>query len=87
VVNTTLVIKTTAATEYGGTILVVADDGKVAKQQPFAFVVQPLMVGISGGLRATPPGSVVADVDIYGIPPYAPSCSGLPAGVTCSFFW
>jgi FG-GAP-like repeat len=85
VASTTLVINTTPAAQYGGTILIIADDGNVAKQQPFTYVVQPLMVDGPSDVRVTPSGSSVNGVLIWGIPPYATSCSGLPAGVTCAF--
>ena len=84
-VSTTVVINTTAAAQYGGTISVVADDGQVAKRQPFTYVVQPLMLDLFGYLRGTPSTSVAADLLVYGLPPYSPSCSGLPAGAACSF--
>jgi hypothetical protein len=83
--STTMVINTTPAAQYGGTVFVVADDGNVAKRQPFTYVVQPLIVDGPSDVRVTPSGSAANDVLIWGIPPYAASCSGLPAGVTCSF--
>ncbi len=83
--TTTVVVHTTAATTYGGPVTVLADDGNIAKRQSFNLTVQPLIVLPTGSPQTTSPGTSLTDVLIVGLPPYQPSCSGLPAGVTCQF--
>jgi FG-GAP-like repeat len=53
---------------------IVADDGNVTRQQTIGIYVATL--GIQGA---------TANLQVLGIPPYSLSCSGLPAGTTCSF--
>lgn len=67
---------------------VVADDGNVIHRQTIALTVVGLTIetsvsGISLPLMAG--SSVSGGGQIWGIPPFKMSCSGLPAGATCSF--
>jgi hypothetical protein len=86
-VSTTVVINTTSATQGINTVQILASDVAVTARQSFSLTVQPLTVGVAGpGLPpATSPGSAVGEISILGLPPYKPSCSGLPSGVTCAF--
>jgi hypothetical protein len=85
--STTVVINTTSSASAGQfTIFVVADDGVVEKWQPLLVTIQPLYVNLYNNPgQATSPGSATGALDINGIPPYQPSCAGLPAGATCTF--
>ena len=69
------------------TFTILADDGNVAKRQTIALNVAELFVDGSGSgsfvTGSLGPGS--DPVTVGGIPPYTPTCSGLPTGVTCSF--
>ncbi len=85
VANTTLVVHTSNGNSGRGPITIVADDGNVAPRQAFILTVQPLTLSTVGDLQSTSPGTATGGVFILGIPPYSPSCSGLPAQVTCSF--
>jgi hypothetical protein len=87
IASTTVVIATSASSpQGGGPVRIVASDGKITTQQSFTFNIQPLTVFQSIGLTGTiSPGSATGTVGILGLPPYFPSCSGLPNGVTCAF--
>ncbi|MGB8260265.1 MAG: FG-GAP-like repeat-containing protein [Terracidiphilus sp.] len=67
---------------------VVADDGNVIKRQSIQVALGNLLLWYSGAeIDAASPGTGDADLTIwnFGIPPYTPSCSGLPKGATCTF--
>jgi|HubBroStandDraft_1064217.scaffolds.fasta_scaffold00096_16 hypothetical protein len=86
VASTTVVINTTSATQGINTVQILASDAEVTTRQSFSLTVQPLTVGVVPGLPpASSPGSAVGEITIFGLPPYKPSCSGLPSGVTCAF--
>jgi hypothetical protein len=87
VASTTVVIKTAGDSPQGdGPVQIVASDGNVTTRQSLTFNIQPLIVSEAIGLTGTiSPGSATGTVGIGGIPPYSPSCSGLPNGVTCAF--
>jgi hypothetical protein len=87
VASTTVVINTTSATQGINTVQILASDAAVTARQSFSLTVQPLTVGVVGtGLPpAASPGSAAGEILILGLPPYKPSCSGLPPGVTCAF--
>ena len=84
-ISTTLVINAAPDALFGGTVQVVTDDGSFLKKQPLTFHVQRLVLYASGNFRGTPGSTIQANVLVNGIPPYSPSCSGLPAGLTCTF--
>ena len=87
VVSTTVVINTTSTTQGINTVQILASDAAVTARQSFSLTVQPLTVAAVGtGLPpAASPGSAAGEISIFGLPPYKPSCSGLPSGVTCAF--
>jgi hypothetical protein len=85
VATTTVVVNTGANSQGGGPVEVEASDGNVAKWPSFNVYIQPLLVSGGGNPQATSPGTGQTGIYINGLPPYSPSCSGLPAGVTCSF--
>jgi FG-GAP-like repeat len=86
VASTTVVVNTTGSTSGGGPITIVASDGNVSKQQSFNLTVQPLIVDSLGEQpQSASPGTGTGGIEILGFPPYHPSCSGLPAGITCTF--
>jgi hypothetical protein len=86
VASTTVVVNTNASTQGGGSVLIVASDGNVTTRQSFNLTVQPLIVDpIGEPLQSTSPGTATGGILIVGLPPYTPSCSGLPTGVTCAF--
>jgi FG-GAP-like repeat len=86
VASTTVVIDTTASTQGTGPVLIVASDDNVSTRQSFNLTVTPLIVETAGNpTAATSPGTGTAEIVIVGIPPYSPSCSGLPSGATCTF--
>ena len=83
--TTTVVVNSGNNQDYGGgTVQVVAEDAIYSKRASFVVRVQPLIVNALA-VRSTSPGSGIAAVMIVGIPPYSPSCSGLPSGASCSF--
>jgi hypothetical protein len=85
--STSLVVHTSSSTNGISPVTVVASDANVSKRQALNVIVAPLLVyALNGGLiQATSPGTTTGQIIINGIPPYQPSCSGLPPGVTCSF--
>ena len=86
VASTTVVINTIATTQGIAPVQILAADSAVTSRQTFNLTVQPLIVGAVGTLSPTAsPGTATGEISIFGIPPYKPSCSGLPTGVTCSF--
>jgi FG-GAP-like repeat len=86
VASTTLVINTTASTLGSGPVVIVASDANVTTRQSFNLTVVQLIVDPVGSpTLATSPGTGTAGIVIVGIPPYTPSCSGLPARTTCTF--
>ena len=78
-----------SSAEYGdiSSFTIVADDGNVIQRQTVGVFVAYLSVWVYPGtvFNAASPGTVTNQINITGIPPYALSCSGLPAGATCSF--
>jgi hypothetical protein len=65
---------------------VVADDGAVIQRQTATVNVASFsMYSLTNPLQSGMPGTATTNVTLRGIPPYTLSCSGLPAGVTCSF--
>ncbi len=65
---------------------VVADDGNVIQRQTASVEAASFtMYAINSPLQASAPGSVSTYFNVLGIPPFSFSCSGLPAGATCSF--
>ncbi len=84
--STTVVVNTSATSQGVGPVTIVAADGNTIKRQSFNLTVQPLSVYSVGGTPgSTSPGTGTDAILVIGIPPYAPSCSGLPPGVTCTF--
>lgn len=73
-------------TYLGENVAIVASDSNVTTEQSFNLQVRSLIIlgGGGGGSAATSPGVVTGGLIVLGIPPYTTSCSGLPAGVTCS---
>ena len=64
---------------------VAADDGNVIQRQTADVNVASLyMYPLPSSLQTVAPGTVSTYVSINGVPPYSFSCSGLPAGATCS---
>jgi hypothetical protein len=75
-----------SAPEY---ITVIADDGHVIKRESIQVQTGWLHLFYSGAdIDASSPGTGDATVTIwnYGIPPYTPTCKGLPKGGGCAFF-
>lgn len=68
---------------------IVADDGNVTRQQTIGIYVATLSILdlANGGqpLHGESPSTIAVNLTVFGIPPYTFSCSGLPAGATCSF--
>ena len=86
IASTTVVVDTSATTQGIGPLEILAADAAVTTRQSFNLTVQPLTVGAVGRVSpSTSPGTATGEITILGIPPYKPSCSGLPPGVTCSF--
>ncbi len=87
VASTTVVVSTSASTLGNSAVVIVASDSNITTRQALNVAVVPLLVNSlgSGLVEATSPGGGTGGIIISGIPPYTPSCSGLPAGVTCSF--
>jgi FG-GAP-like repeat len=87
VASTSMVVNTNSSTNGTSPVTVVASDANVSKREALNVFVAPLLVyALNGGLvQTTSPGTGTGDIIINGIPPYHPSCSGLPPGVTCSF--
>jgi hypothetical protein len=87
-VSTTVIINTSSAvgTDWGGDVTIVASDPNVTTRQSVNLQIRTLFIvgGGGGGSTAISPGAVAGDLTISGIPPFTASCSGLPAGVTCS---
>jgi hypothetical protein len=85
--STSLVVNTSASTIGVAPVIVIASDGTVTKRQVLNVSVVPLLINASnaGLVQTTSPGTGTGQIVINGIPSYTPSCSGLPAGVTCSF--
>jgi hypothetical protein len=86
VASTTVVINTVAGTAGTGAVTIVASDGNVTTRQSFNLTVTPLVVNpYNNAPQSTSPGTGNGQIQIVGIPPFTTSCSGLPAGVTCTF--
>lgn len=65
---------------------VVVDDGNVIQRQSTTIMVSPLFLyGINGPVLMGVPGTASLGIAFIGIAPYTLSCSGLPAGASCSF--
>ena len=65
---------------------VVADDGNVIQRQTLALDVVTFDVTAQGSVvPSISPGSGIQAFSVDGIAPYQFSCSGLPAGASCSF--
>jgi hypothetical protein len=85
VASTTVAVSTSTSTLGSSAVLIVASDSSITTRQALNVFVVPLLVNGSSLVEATSPGSGTGQLIINGIPPYTPSCSGLPAGITCSF--
>lgn len=85
VASTTVVVSTSSSTLGNSAVLIVASDSNITTRQALNVFVVPLLVNGSSLVETTSPGSGTGQIIINGVPPYTPSCSGLPAGVTCSF--
>jgi len=71
---------------YSHQFTVVADDGNVIQRQSTTVTVASLrLINLVSPLQSGSPGTATAQMYIFGIPPFTFSCSGLPAGTTCSF--
>ncbi len=84
----TLVTAANAA-DFGNShsFTIVADDGNVIQRQTVTLGVAELELSAVGAANvvSASPGSGSSGFFVAGIPPYQLSCSGLPAGATCSF--
>lgn len=88
VATTSLVINTSASTiNASGSVVISASDGNATKLQALNLAVVSLSVIPLGNalVESASPGNGTGQILIQGIPPYAPTCSGLPVGVICSF--
>jgi len=86
VATTTVVVRTTSATPASSLPLyVVASDSNNDVRQFFMLTVYPLVVVSPFPVNTTSPGTASVDLFILGLPPYTPSCSGLPPRVVCKF--
>jgi hypothetical protein len=84
--STTFVVNTTAGVAFfNQTLLLVADDGVVAKHQPFSLYIPVFSITVQAVTPGLSPGTAVFNYGAAGIAPFGYSCSGLPAGATCSF--
>jgi hypothetical protein len=84
--TTTLVVHTANGTSVFSPIEVLADDGQVLQRAALTLNVAVLGIsGASGDIFAATPGTATKPFSVSGIPPYAFSCSGLPAGASCAF--
>jgi hypothetical protein len=85
----TLVTAANAAAQGGGnsSFTIVADDGNVIQRQTVSLGVATLELSTSSSypVSTSAPGGGASEFLVWGIPPYQFSCTGLPAGVTCSF--
>jgi hypothetical protein len=63
-----------------------ASDGAVTQRKTLEVPIANLIVQApSTVLLGFTPGQISSSFTVYGLPPYTFSCSGLPAGATCSF--
>ena len=88
--STTVTLVTAAdAAAYGNShsFTIVADDGNVTQRQTVSLGVAELEITAQSPLSipSLTPGSGTEAFSVNGIPPYQFSCSGLPAGASCSF--
>jgi hypothetical protein len=73
---------------YGNTasFTIAASDPNVTQRRTFVVNVAQLLIdSLNGTFTTAAPGSIGGEVYVSGIPPYALTCSGLPAGATCAF--
>lgn len=89
-VSTTVTLVTAAnAVTYGSQhrFTVAADDGNVIQRQTVSLGVAELAITAQSpwSIPSLSPGSGTQTFSVDGIPPYQFSCSGLPAGASCSF--
>ncbi|HWG20710.1 MAG TPA: VCBS repeat-containing protein [Terracidiphilus sp.] len=85
-ISTTLVVHTAAGTPAYTPIAVIADDGQVLQRASVTLNIAVLGFSqVSEPVIAATPGTGTEWFSVSGIPPYTFSCSGLPAGATCSF--
>lgn len=84
---TTSVVFSADSSVLGGQVAVtlIACSGIIAKRQFVTLNVALLGINVDSGFPLNSPGTATTEVNVTGIPPFAPSCSGLPTGVTCSF--
>jgi hypothetical protein len=80
----TSVVVNTGSHSSSSTIYILATDGKVTRRQSLRVNVQGLAIQVDN-FEAIAGETGRTNLTIIGIPPYAPSCSGLPTGITCSF--
>jgi hypothetical protein len=87
--KSTLVVSTPPAEpgiheDGGGPIQVVISDGQITQRPTFTLLVSSLNAGIGSDVIAAVGGTGTANLDLYGIPPFDITCSGLPSGASCS---
>jgi hypothetical protein len=88
--STTSVVINTGLDHAIGTfaVTIAAGDAQVVKRQSFNLTFQSLFVTpIGSTAQLSSPGADTTSlaISINGIPPYNPSCSGLPVGISCAF--
>lgn len=89
-VSTTVTLVTAAnAVTYGNShsFTIAADDGDVIQRQTVSLGAAKLDIAAQTpfNISSLAPGSGTQAFSVNGIPPYQFDCSGLPAGVSCSF--
>lgn len=83
--STTLVVHTASTNSGSFNLGVIAEDGNVIRQQSLNIeVAQITILPTSLSVQTTSPGTGTTEFSVYGIPPYASGCSGLPSGIDCS---
>jgi hypothetical protein len=87
--STTVIFVTAAnAFSYGSThpFTVAADDGNIIQRQTAIVNVANLqLLDLPSQIQSSAGGTTSIQLGILGIPPYTLSCSGLPAGATCTY--
>jgi hypothetical protein len=83
-VTTTLSISSTDSGYFQSNILVAASDGIYAQYASFNLQIDVLSVSVLVAPAALSPDTVYYTLMLGGVPPVSVSCSGLPAGVSCS---
>jgi hypothetical protein len=84
--SATLVV-TTAPGYFSSPIVLIASDGNIIQRQSVTLNVAALNISsiASSSIEDESPGTSSELLLVYGIPPYALSCTGLPSGASCSF--